>query len=83
MLSVCACLAQWHERTQMHALFIDAVMVQTWCAIDNTSHCCALHILSWLDPLVPSGIHFAADRMLGLKIPWTRFLCYTDINVIA
>ena len=56
MLTVCACLSQWHERMQMHALCIGVMMVQTWCAIDSTSYCRALHTLSWFDLLVPSGI---------------------------
>ncbi len=49
VLTVCACLLQWHVRTRMHALYIGNMMVQTWCAIDSTAYCCALRTLSWLD----------------------------------
>ncbi len=49
VLTVCACLLQWHVRTRMHALYIGNMMVQTWCAIDSTAYCCALRTLSCLD----------------------------------
>ena len=49
----------------MHALYIGVMMVQTWCAIESTSYCCALHTLSWLDLLVPPGIQIIADAWPG------------------
>lgn len=54
----------------MHAMYIGVIMVQTWCAIDSTSYCCALHTLSLLDLLVPSGVPFIADKMPGLVQDW-------------